>query len=170
MSLNANVRKFDPLLGQAFQGDLAIVSFPESVKLNTANEIQPKNGYLILLEGELTGHHHAIPVLDHPATPFKGDAPAKPTKTSKKVEDLFAAATQAPSTAKLFRDANVASEMQRLGILTRTDLMVAVLSVSEGNGVILRHHEHDGIHLPAGNYYIGRQVESAFNEERRVAD
>ena len=166
--LNSNVRKFDPSEGMAFQGDLAIVPVPASVKLNTANEIQPKNGYLILLEGELTGHHHAIPVLDRLTTQV--EPKTTPKKTSKTVENLFDLATQAPSTAKMYRDANVASEMQRLGVLARTDLIVGVLEVSEGNGVILRHHEHDGIHLPSGKYYIGRQVESAFNEERRVAD
>ena len=53
--------------------------------------------------------------------------------------------------------------------LTRADLAVAVLIVENGP-MVVSHQEHDGIRLPAGNYLIGRQIESAGAEERVVED
>ena len=59
--------------------------------------------------------------------------------------------------------------MRGKGILTRGDLAIGCLVV-EGVSVVVTHEEHDGIRLPPGNYYVGRQVESAGAEERVVAD
>lgn len=77
-----------------------------------------------------------------------------------------AKASASRGTATLYADMPLA---QSLKWLLRTDLMIGFLKV-EGGPVNLKHPEHDTIKLPAGTYYIGRQVESAGAEERQVAD
>lgn len=110
----------------------------------------------------MTGHHHAITLLDRPA----------PEHINPEVERLMADALAGkivlPS-AKMFRDPAAAAAMVSAGILTRADLCVAFLIVEDGP-MTVTHEEHDGIRLPTGAYYIGRQVESAGAEERRVID
>lgn len=168
-----NIRDFNPNDGMAFQGDVAIVPVPNHIKIVTTDEIKPVDGRLILQEGELTGHHHAIALLERPAV-HVGDtsemvAPVKTSRAAQKVmADALANKIVVPS-AKLFRDASAAQEMVRAKILTRADLAVAFLVV-EGGPMVVSHEEHDGIRLPVGRYYVGRQVESAGAEERRVAD
>jgi hypothetical protein len=71
--------------------------------------------------------------------------------------------------AKFYRDAKAAEQMRGLGILTRTDLVVGLLIIDVGS-MVLRHEEHDGIRIPPGAYLVGRQVESAGAEERKVVD
>lgn len=167
---------FTPQMTCARQGDVFIFRLPTDVKVDKTNEISPRaDGNLVLLEGEMTGHHHAINVLERP-TPMEATADAVKTvkrKTSKVAEDLMAAAAKATAPiVQMFADKGVAEELVRRKIMTRTDLYVGTLCVQGGGdvGVVLGHQEHDGIRLSCGNYYIGRQVESAGAEERRVRD
>jgi len=150
------IRDYDPTAGFAFQGDVAIVPVPAGITISRAEEIAPIDGRLILQEGEVTGHHHAIRL---PAM-FRDDGIARALETR---------AEMPVPTAHLYRDRASADAMVRAGILTRADLCVAFLVV-EGGPMTVTHEEHDGIRLPAGSYYIGQQIESAGAEERRVAD
>lgn len=155
---------WNPAKGMCFQGDVAIIPVPEGITISRLDEVQPINGRLILQEGEVTGHHHAITLPKPQAT--------APVKTSLAVETLMADALAGKidlPTAKLYRDAAAAQAMVNAGVLTRSDLCVAFLIV-EGGPMTVSHEEHDGIRIPPGSYYVGRQVESAGAEERRVAD
>ena len=164
------IHDFDPSKGQAFQGDVAIIPIPTDIKIARGDEMQPIGGKLILQEGELTGHHHHI-VIDRQARAPQQE-PVSRKRTMKSVESVMSDALAgkiAVPTARMFRDAAVAFEMQRRGILTRADLAVACLIVENGP-MVVTHQEHDGIRLPVGSYLIGRQIESAGQEERVVAD
>lgn len=46
------------MTGMLRQGDVLLV--PCNVSMDGAKEIQPRNGRLILAEGEATGHHHRV--------------------------------------------------------------------------------------------------------------
>lgn len=162
------IRDYDPTAGQAFQGDVAIVPIPTNITIDTTEEIAPVDGRLILQEGEVTGHHHAIALMERPAA----DAPTARRRTSKTAERLMndaLAGKIAVPTARLFRAPAAVEALRQRGILTRTDLAVGVLVVEHGP-MVVSHEEHDGIRLPAGRYYIGRQIESAGAEERIVRD
>ena len=165
------IRDFDPKQGQAFQGDVSIIPIPADIAIARNEEIKPIDNKLILQEGELTGHHHHIALREKNfRTPTERGDPVLHVRDSKlhrafgggKRETVMAG-------AKLYRDPAVAAEMQQRGILTRADLAVGCLVV-EGDAVTVAHQEHDGIRLPVGNYLIGRQIESAGEEEHRVAD
>lgn len=169
------IRDYDPNKGQAFQGDVAIMPVPAGIEIATIDEISPVNGRLILQEGEVTGHHHAI-TLD-PGARARNFRPADVAVT-----DMLASATPAlrrrlsgksASAAKavvhMYRDRDAARAMVNAGELDRDDLCVGFLIV-EGAPAVVKHEEHDSIRLPEGRYYVGRQVESAGEEERRVAD
>ncbi len=158
------IRDFNPAEGMAFQGDVAIVPVPAGVALSTADEIAPENGRLVLQEGEVTGHHHAI-VLERPAAE---PSPAKSPAVDALMADALAGRIPVP-TARLYRDPAAAAAMVRAGVLTRADLCVGFLVVETGP-MVVTHEEHDGVRLPVGAYYVGRQVESAGAEERIVAD
>jgi len=123
------------------------------------------NRSLILQSGEVTGHHHAITLLDRrPA--------ASLSSVNLEVERLLSDAIDgkiALPTARMYRDVQLYERMRAGGILTRTDLCVGVLEVTIGP-MALQHPEHDGIRIPVGCYVIGRQIESAGAEERRVQD
>lgn len=153
------IRDWNPAEGLALQGDVSLIPVPASVKLTLTDKISPVENRLILQEGEVTGHHHAIDL-------------ARPEPVSAEVERLIAdaLANRIPlPSARLYRDPGAAEQMQRLGILTRTDLVVALLIVDVGP-MVLRHEEHDGIRIPPGAYIVGRQIESAGAEERIVRD
>lgn len=162
---------FDPAKGQAFQGDVSIVPIPSDIKISTINEIAPVKGRLILQEGEVSGHHHAVDLRQKhfQAQPRETGDPLLATKSPKLRRLLGGMTKAAVGAARMYRDASVADEMIRRGILTRADLVIACLVV-EGGPMSITHEEHDGIRLPPGNYLIGRQVESAGAEERVVAD
>jgi hypothetical protein len=160
------IHDFDPSKGMAFQGDISIIPIPKYIKIDRSDEIAPINGRLILQEGEVSGHHHAITLLEHP------DDHVTPVKTSKAVQDLMADAQAgkiAVPTAKMFRDPAAVEAMRRTGIITRVDLVVGVLVVETGP-MCLSHEEHDTIRISSGAYLIGRQVESAGAEERVITD
>lgn len=162
--MSQRIVDYDPSKGMAFQGDVSIVPIPVGVKINRADEIKPINGRLILMEGEVSGHHHAIALMDHLATI---DVP-RSRAADALMADALAGKIAVP-TAKLYRDPAAAEEMRCLGIITRTDLVVALLVIEVGP-MCLSHEEHDTIRIPPGAYLIGRQVESAGAEERRVVD
>ena len=158
------VRDYNPKDGMAFQGDVAIVPVPKGVEIDRSQEIMPIDGRLILQEGEVTGHHHAIklPVFFRPEE--QGRPEIGTVSQDKKLQKLVEIGT-----AKMFRDDKAARSMVDEGLMLRSDLCVGFLVV-EGADVVLSHEEHDSISIPPGCYYIGRQVESAGAEERRVVD
>lgn len=165
------IRNYDPSQGQAFQGDVAIIPIPAGIQINIADEIKPVDGRLIIQEGELTGHHHAIamPRERKFAPDAKRSVDAALQTSSPALRKHFGGSKKPAGTARLYRDPAAAGAMVSRGLLTRTDLAVGCLVV-EGGPVELGHDEHDSIRLPEGNYLIGRQVESVGAEERRVAD
>lgn len=154
-----NIRDYDPTKGMAFQGDVSIIPVPPRIarKLDRSDEIAPSDGRLILQAGEVTGHHHAIYLITN--IPHFHD-----TALSASLE-----ATAAKGVARLYRDRAIVEAMVSAGTLTRSDLAVGVLDVTDGP-IVVSHEEHDGIRLIPGCYLIGRQVESVGAEERRVAD
>lgn len=158
-----NIRDYDTKLGMAFQGDVSIIPIPADIAIDRSDEIAPMSGRLILQEGEVSGHHHAIALLERPAF---DDTPSRAVE--KLMADASAGKIPLP-TAMLYRDPKAIAEMLRRRIITRTDLAVGVLVIEVGP-MCLTHEEHDGIRIPPGCYLIGRQVESAGSEERRVQD
>lgn len=179
------IHDYDPSLGCAFQGDVSIIPIPPSISIDRSDEISPVEGRLILMEGEVTGHHHAIALMERPEII---DGP-RSKAADRLMADALAGKIAVP-TAKLYRDPKATEKMRRLGIITRTDLVVAVLVVETGP-MCLSHEEHDTIRIPhadgsvvqpnltewpggytsiSGHFLIGRQVESAGAEERRVVD
>lgn len=192
------VRDWNPADGCAFQGDIALVPVPDGIKIDTADETQPVAGRLILQEGELSGHHHAISAAD-PADPRAKHFRRPGAGVEQTLEGLMADAgsrrmpgASAPmaaraiaeeagrmaaerdglnsiGTARLYRDPAAAAAMIAAKIIERADLMIGFLII-EGAPVIVRHEEHDGIRVPPGRYYCGRQMESAGADEQVVAD
>jgi hypothetical protein len=163
------IRDYDPAHGQAFQGDISIIPVPKDITISTSREIAPVEGRLILQEGEISGHHHAIHLRQknfHAQAEVAGD-PLMATRDPKLKKALGGMARQ--GTARMFHDDKAVGEMVRRKILTRADLAVGLL-VIEGGPMSVTHEEHDGIRLPPGNYLVGRQVESAGAEERVVRD
>jgi hypothetical protein len=163
------IHDYDPAKGQAFQGDVSIIPMPADIAISTREEIAPVKGRLILQEGEVSGHHHAIDLRqkNFQAQPRETGDPLLATRSPKLRKALGGAARL--GVARMYRDDKAVGELVRRGILTRADLAIGCLVV-EGAPMSVTHEEHDGIRLPAGNYLIGRQVESAGAEERIVAD
>lgn len=160
----STIRDFDQTQGQEFQGDIAFVPVPDDIVIDTTDAVAPIDGRLIIQEGEASGHHHAIDLLDRGTT--------RRRKTSRAAERLMAAALAreiALPTARMFRDQEAVAEMCRRGILLRPDLAIGILVVEHGP-MVVSHEEHDGIRLQPGRFYVGRQVESAGAEERVVVD
>lgn len=164
------VRNFNPKDGCAFQGDIAIIPMPKSIAIATHDEIKPVDGRLIIQEGEVSGHHHAIDLVR--SRHFRTDArqigdPSIATR-DRKLRRAFGGTAKSGS-VKLYRDPRAVEALRRAGVLTRTDLAIGCLVVAAAPAIVA-HEEHDGIRLPEGHYYLGRQVESAGAEERVVAD
>src|SRR6185437_7755457 len=171
-NLPSKVRKYDPKQGQAFQGDIAIIPMPSTIAIATSDEIKPRDGRLIIQEGEVSGHHHAITLPR--VRNFRDDTrqlgdPSVATRSPKLRRAFGGKSKQTIGAARLFRDPAAVAKLRRAGLLTRTDLAIGCLVV-EGEPAIVAHEENDAIQLPVGNYYVGRQVESAGAEERVVAD
>ena len=108
----------------------------------------------------MTGHHHAIRYGLSEVARFRDDGLAR---------DMAYVAGAAIGTASLVRDTASLNALVAVGCLTRTDLAIGFLLV-DGGPVDLIHPEHSTIRLPEGHYYVGRQVESAGAEERKVQD
>lgn len=163
---------FDPAAGgQAFQGDIYFMPVPAGIPIATADEIKPRDNLLIIQEGEVTGHHHAIDLLAAPARKraFRPAVKvvADPLLATRDTR-LRRALGGAKPGARLYRDPTAAQTLVRAGLLTRTDIMVGFLIADRP--VVVRHDEHDGIALPAGRYFVGRQIESVGAEARIVQD
>lgn len=163
---------FDPSQGgQAFQGDIYFMPVPAGIKIATADEVRPRDNLLIIQEGEATGHHHAIDLLAGPVRK-RAFRPAMQVAADLMLATrdtrLRRALGGKQRKARLYRDPAAAQALVRAGLLTRADIMVGFLVASAS--VVVRHDEHDGIALPAGSYFVGRQLESAGTEERMVID
>lgn len=164
------MRKYDPAQGQAFQGDVSIVPIPPDIAIATTEEISPVKGRLILQEGEVSGHHHAVDLRQRNFQMQPRETGDPLLAASPKLRTaLGGMAREQAGTAKMYRDDRAVAEMVRRNILTRSDLAIGCLVVESGS-MAVTHEEHDGISLPPGRYLIGRQVESAGAEERVVAD
>ena len=162
---------YDPAEGQAFQGDVVIIPMPADIAIARTDEIKPLGDRLILQRGEATRHHHAIGVGGPRPRHFRRGGPASASDIGPRnmlSRRPFAGAGRT-ATARLYRDAAAVAELARRHILTRTDLAIGCLVVV-GGPVIVSHEEHEGIRLPPGHYYIGRQIKSADAQERRVMD
>ena len=145
--------------GDCLQGDVILFKLPAGFKFSTADEIVPRDNRLVLAEGEVTGHHHAIKLVPMPVM-FRDDALAR---------DLMAQAAAPIGAARLYRDLNAVSRLVQAGELFTDRLAIGFLVV-EGGPVVLRHDEHDAIRIPAGRYYVGGQQEWDAAEARRVQD
>lgn len=148
---------------QYFQGDVLIMRLPDSFNIVHDQEIKPENGRLILQEGEMTGHHHAINVMERPVSK------SPPRFKDKALNDKFLDNQTEPPTARMFKGVKTAQDLVSKGVLSRSDLVVGLLEIDNGP-MKVTHQEHDSIVLPPGKYVIGRQIESVAGEERRVAD
>lgn len=154
---------------QFFQGDVWLMRIPESYSFDKEREISPRNHKLVLLEGEVTGHHHCVDVLDRTAKKediiaFEGLADIF---NSPKLKKAFANNTAPKST--MYAATNIAAKLVQDGILLRPDLVIGFLEVENGPVKVV-HPEHNSITIPPGKYVIGRQIESVAGEERRVTD
>lgn len=157
---NANrVRTWNPAKGDALQGDVCLFKLPDDVKIDTSDEIAAHDHRLILAEGEITGHHHAI-WLRNPPVMFRDDGVAR---------EIEAAASVPTATARLYRDPKAINALVRAGELTTAALAIGLLVV-EGDYMTLTHDEHDAIRIPPGRYYVGGQQEWDSAQARRVAD
>lgn len=154
----AKIRVWNPSQGDLTQGDVILFRIPDNVKIDTSNEILARDNRLVLAEGEVTGHHHAI-WMPQPAM-FRDDAIARAT---------VAMNAEPAAKIKLYRDPAASEALVRAGQLSHARLVVGFLVV-EGDTVVLRHEEHDAVKIPPGRYYVGGQVEWDAQQERRVQD
>jgi hypothetical protein len=158
--------------GIAYQGDLMIMPVP-GAKFSRKNRVtEYKQGFISLLEGEGSGHHHSVsvkePVTKEELRSLEMDLEAE------KLERLFES-TETP-TAQLFSDPDAARQY-----IEDTSLHIGFLEIV-GAPYVIKHvkftgansttptHEHDGIMLPAGTYLIGAQREMNAAEIARVSD
>lgn len=150
------------------QGDVLLFRIPDSIKLDTSDEIAPRDNKLILAEGEVTGHHHAIWFAPTMFRANEGDGGGIDTSamiskaTKKNTRDQA-------GTAKLYRDPAAIRALVAARELTTDRLAIGIL-VIERAPMVLRHDEHDAIRIPVGRYYVGGQMEWDAGEARRVAD
>ena len=149
---------WNPDEGDALQGDVILFRVPDEIKIDTLDEIAPRENKLILAEGEITGHHHAI-TLERRPTITRAETDAMLAKALRKKVGI----------ARLYRDPAAIESLVRGGCLTHGRLAIGFLVV-ENAPMVLRHDEHDAIRIPPGRYYVGGQQEWDAGEARRVAD
>lgn len=162
--MSTNIRDWNPDDGDAYQGDVCLFRIPDSIKIDMADEILPREHRLILAEGEITGHHHAIDVLERPAI--------SKAETDKMLDAVVKASRKRKAvvgSARLYRDPKAVDALRIAGELTTGALAIGFLVV-DGTCVVLRHDEHDAIRIPPGRYYVGAQQEFSAAQARRVAD
>jgi hypothetical protein len=162
------IHDWNPDEGDALQGDVCLFRIPDSIKIDTSDEITAKNGRLILAEGEVTGHHHAIWDRNPPAM-FREDGIGAGVSEGDTAAMVASATKMSVGTAKLYRDPAAVAELMRNGSLLTDALAIGVLVVAKAP-VVLRHDEHDAIRIPPGRYYVGGQQEWDSAQARRVAD
>jgi hypothetical protein len=162
---------WNPDNGDAPQGDVCIFRLPQTIDLSKATdakEMPYRDNKLILAEGEVTGHHHAI--WNPQPTMFRPDEGSGGAV----VPDLLAQLLNKPmgkiaGVAKMFNSPSIISKLVAMGELTVSTLAIGILEVT-GAPMVLRHDEHDGIRIPVGTYYVGGQREFNAALERRIAD
>ena len=161
------IHDWNPEEGDALQGDVILFRIPDSINIDTSDEIAPRENRLIIAEGEVTGHHHAI-WLRNPPVMFRDDG-AGSGISADKVNAQLNRARKKIGTAKLYRDEEAVRKLVDRGDLTTDRLAIGILVV-EGGPVCLVHDEHDAIRIPPGRYYVGGQQEWTAAEARRIAD
>lgn len=162
------IHDWNPDEGDALQGDVCLFRIPDNIKIDTSDEITAKNGRLILAEGEVTGHHHAI-WMRNPPTMFREDGSGAGVSEADTAAMVKTATKAKTGTAKLYRDPQAIRALMKCGALTTEALAIGLLVV-EKKPVVLRHDEHDAIRIPPGRYYVGGQQEWDAAQARRVAD
>jgi hypothetical protein len=162
------IHSWNPDKGDALQGDVCLFRIPDHIKVDTTDEIAAKDGRLVLAEGEVTGHHHAIWGRNPPAM-FREDGAGSGVSETDTAAMVAKATKATTGTAKLYRDPKAIQALVRNGDLTTEALAIGVLVVSKAP-VVLRHDEHDAIRIPPGRYYVGGQAEFDSASMRRVAD
>lgn len=149
--------------GCAFQGDVVLMRLPQNFKFNKSPKALA-DGALILAEGEVTGHHHAIwnpqPHHFHDGALARSLETATPAKSSKKAN---------VGTCVLHVDKDNHTKLVNEGKILDAEIAIGILEVS-GEPVVLQHDEHDPIRIPPGLYYVGGQKEWDHREVRRVQD
>lgn len=154
-----DAKVWNPNEGDCLQGDVILFKVPSDLVIDRSMEIEPRqNGQLVLAEGEITGHHHAI-WLREPVM-FRDDALAR---------DVATVAPPVAASAKMWKDDKAVQELVNRGELTIPRLAIGFLEVT-GDFMTLRHDEHQAIKIPPGLYYVGNQREFDAAEERRVRD
>jgi len=155
----SHINDWNPDDGDALQGDVCLFRLPTKIKLaKDATEIAPRDSKLILAEGEVTGHHHAIWCPEIPR--FRDDGLAR---------DLAVELDVPVGTARLYRSPQTIDALVSAGELTTNTLAIGILQI-RGEPMVLRHDEHEGIRIPTGDYYVGGQREWDAAQERRVQD
>ena len=172
--MTETIRHWDPDEGDLCQGDVLLFRLPEGLAPARTDVVQPREGKLILAEGEATGHHHAI-WMNPPR--FRDDALARALapelsddrepRRGKQAEAETAPAAAQGATA-LYRDEMLLRKLVGDGLLTTGSLCVGFLVVE--TPVLLRHQEHDAVRIPPGDYYVGHQREFHAGEARQVSD
>jgi hypothetical protein len=162
---------WDPAKGDLCQGDVVLFRIPDRLALVVEDEIKPRDSRLILAEGEVTGHHHAI-WNPQPAM-FRDDGLARELVPGLEAEvranETLFARHELAGTAKLWRAPETVRQLIQLGELAHGRLAIGFLIVDHAP-VVLHHDEHDAVRIPPGRYYVGGQSEWDAAEERRVLD
>jgi hypothetical protein len=161
MTLNPT-QHLDGANGAARQGDVLIWPVPTEYTVSRQEKLPVKDGRIILLEGEATGHHHSIGVRLPMPTMFRDDAMAY-SYVGPDVQ------TSIDGDASLYRDTELAQRLVRDGILMTAQLCVGFLEVTDAP-ISVTHQEHGAISVPPGLYYVGRQQEFSLGEMRNVQD
>ena len=157
--MKETIRNWDPDEGDLCQGDVLLFRLPKDIAPAGTDIMQTRDGKLILAEGELTGHHHAIGF--HPPM-FRDDGLARAMEAHSQP-----AATSAR--AALYRDEGVVIRLLYAGLIVDGSLCIGILVVEDAP-VLLRHQEHDAVRIPPGHYYVGRQREFGAGEAYLVGD
>jgi hypothetical protein len=175
MTMMETIRHWD-LDGDLCQGDVVLFRLPEGLAPARTDIIPPHDGKLVLAEGEITGHGHAIwlnpPMfrddgLARELAPTLHEVPGLP-RDSNSGADVQTRPVAERATAVLYRDVGLVRRLMEDGLLTEGSLCVGFLALEAA--VLLRHQEHDAVGIPPGVYYVGRQREFHSGEARRVSD
>lgn len=143
----------------ACQGDVVLMPLPKGYAVDKAREIKRgSDGTIVLAEGEVTGHHHVIGLIQ-PAYLHDG-ALARSVPVADKAADAV---------ATLYEDGALTNKLVGAGVLSTPNLAIGFLIIEHGP-VSLNHQEHDTIILQPGEYYVGRQREWNAGAERQIAD
>lgn len=160
MNTSKTPKIWDPKSGLLVQGDICFMALPQKFTFDKSMPVDPEGGTLIIARGEVTGHHHGIPITTAPVA-FRDDGLARAAET--------AAAAPPQMKAALYKDSDAIKKLQNEGLLTTDRLAIGILEI-EGDFATLYHDEHDPVKIPPGKYYVGNQREFDAAEERRVAD